>query len=89
MEEISIRLSQMAFRIWSVFKDHAPAHWRESDALVEPTPANVNGVLIRALAALKEEPDQSSYELGGIIVRKDAGHIDVYAYLGEINVKDQ
>lgn len=79
----------MAFRIWSVFKDHAPAHWREQDVLVEPTPNNINQVLVRALTALDTEPDQSSYELGGIIVRKDAGHIDVYAYLGEIDVKDR
>jgi len=76
---------QMAFRVWSVFKDHRPAKWRQSDILVEPTPTNIVEVLQRAQTALESEDDQASYELGGIIVRKDAGHTDVYVYVGEID----
>lgn len=80
------QLKRMAFRAWSVMKEYYPQlRWRNPvDELFQPTPSNMITLIRKAEEALENEPDDTSYELGGIIVRKDAGHLDVYVYIGDI-----
>lgn len=78
--------SRMAFRIWSAIRDHYPQlRWRNPvDQAFEPTASNFVTLIRKAEEALENEPDDTSYELGGVIVRKDAGHLDVFVYIGDL-----
>ena len=76
----------MAFRAWSALQEHySQLRWRDPlDQLFEPSASNMVTLIRKAEEALESEPDGTSYELGGVIVRKDAGHLDVYVYIGDI-----
>jgi hypothetical protein len=62
----------------------SPYFWRREDGLFPPTTENFEELLLRAEEALAQEPEDSSYELGGVLVRRELGHLDVYVYIGDI-----
>jgi hypothetical protein len=61
-----------------------PIMWRDTDRYFPPEVENFEELIRRAEEALADEPDDSSYELGGVMVRREQGHLDVYVYLGDI-----
>ena len=49
-----------------------------------PDADDVERVLDKAVGMLYAEPDGSELEVGGLIIRKNAGHTDVFVHIGEV-----
>lgn len=60
--------------------------WRIGGELRHPTANDIEKVLREAKAALDNESGtEVSLEIGRLIVRKEAGHYDVYVHFGELD----
>jgi hypothetical protein len=64
--------------------------WKIGDERRCPEPEEVKILLDKAAESLYAEPDGATLLMttGRLVIKKEAGHIDVYAYLGEYNDED-
>lgn len=58
--------------------------WRVNGHLQEPSEDDVRRVLDRLRDAVYDGVDQTQAGTGGILVKNDDGHLDVYLHIGEL-----
>lgn len=78
-------MSKLSDQIEMLFKARG-YKWRIGGELRFPTAEDIEKVLRTAKASIDMDGGtEVQLEIGRLIVRKDAGHYDVYVYFGELN----
>ena len=58
--------------------------WKVDGKFVEPTEDDIGKVLDRLAEAVYDGEENTQAQTGGILVKKQDGHVDVYLHLGEL-----
>ncbi len=58
--------------------------WKFTDGPRVPTKNDIAKTLDKLKTDLYDEPDEAQWELGHLIVKKRAGHYDVFLRMGEL-----
>lgn len=77
---------QLAIELESLFRDKG-YEWKIGQELILPDASDIARVLDKAAETLYAEPDGATLLMttGRLVIKKDAGHIDVYVLMGEWN----